>query len=80
MILKQVKYDMLYEIICDEFKEKQITFNNNLNVVLGDDIGTNSIGKSSFLMILDFVFGGNDYLLKSTDIQRNVGQHIIKLD
>ncbi|HEY9160994.1 MAG TPA: DUF2326 domain-containing protein [Desulfomonilia bacterium] len=69
---------MLFEIICEQFKQKRIEFRANLNTVLGDDIGSNSIGKSTFLMIIDFVFGGKDYILKSTDIQRNVGQHIIK--
>ncbi len=69
---------MLFEIVCEEFKKKRIVFNTGLNTILGDDIGTNSIGKSSFLMIIDFVFGGNDYLLKSTDIQRNIGQHVVK--
>ncbi len=69
---------MLFEIICEQFKQKRIEFSANLNTVLGDDIGSNSIGKSTFLMIIDFVFGGKDYILKSADIQRNVGQHIIK--
>lgn len=69
---------MLKEIICDEFKQKRVEFHNGLNVVLGDEQGSNSIGKSTFLMIIDFVFGGKDYVLKSSDIQRNVGCHIIK--
>ncbi|MBU3216861.1 DUF2326 domain-containing protein [Clostridium estertheticum] len=69
---------MLYEIICEQFKQKRIEFSPSLNTVLGDDFGTNSIGKSTFLMIIDFIFGGKDYILKSTDIQRNVGSHIIK--
>lgn len=69
---------MLIEIICDKFKEKKITFHRGLNVILGDELGSNSIGKSTFLMIIDYVFGGKDYVLKSTDIQRNVGTHIIK--
>lgn len=29
-------------------------------------------------MIIDFVFGGKDYMMASTDIQRNVGRHTIK--
>lgn len=29
-------------------------------------------------MIIDYVYGGKDYVMKSTDIQRNVGEHIIK--
>lgn len=69
---------MLKEIICDEFKQKKIIFFEGLNVVLGDENGSNSIGKSTFLMIIDFVFGGKDYAIKSTDIQKNVGFHTIK--
>lgn len=69
---------MLCEVSCDAFKEKTVRFFPGLNTVLGDEVGNNSIGKSTFLMILDFVFGGNDYVLKSTDVQRNVGSHVIK--
>jgi hypothetical protein len=69
---------MLYEIICDEFKEKRIEFHAGLNTVLGDDLGSNSIGKSTFLMIIDFVFGGRDYVMLSSDVQKNVGNHLIK--
>ena len=69
---------MLREIICDKFKEKKIEFHDGLNVVLGDEQGSNSIGKSTFLMIIDYVYGGKDYVMKSIDIQRNVGAHIIK--
>lgn len=54
-----------------------IIFHNGLNVVLGGKSGTNSIGKSTFLMILDFVFGGEDYIKKDKDVQKNVGQHTI---
>ena len=51
---------MLREIICDKFKEKKIEFYDGLNVVLGDEQGSNSIGKSTFLMIIDYVYGGKD--------------------
>lgn len=78
MILKRGELFVLNEIICDEFKKKKVIFDKGLNVVLGDEKGSNSIGKSTFLMIIDYVFGGNDYVKKSTDIQRNVGTHIIK--
>lgn len=69
---------MLCEIICDEFKKKKIEFHSGLNTILGDDIGSNSIGKSTFLMIIDFAYGGKDYMLLSTDVQRNIGKHLIK--
>lgn len=70
---------MLYEIICDRFKQKEIVFHAGLNTILGDDIGSNSIGKTTFLMIIDFVFGGKDYvMLPSNDVQKNIGNHTIK--
>ena len=68
---------MLCEICCDEFHQKRITFHQGLNVILGDNQGTNSIGKSTLLMIIDFVFGGTDYVTKSRDVHKNVGSHQI---
>lgn len=73
---------MLKEIGCDQFIENgkvrgPIVFNKGLNVVLGGHSGTNSIGKSTSLMIIDFVFGGDDYVKKDHDVQKNVGQHVI---
>lgn len=69
---------MLYEIVCDKFKQEKVLFHPGLNTIIGDDIGSNSIGKSTFLMIIDFVYGGKDYMKLSTDIQKNVGVHVIK--
>lgn len=76
---------MLMEIRCDQFIEKgkmrdPITFYKGLNVVVGNESGTNSVGKSTFLMILDFVFGGDDYINKSKEVHKstNVGPHVIK--
>lgn len=51
---------MLVEVQCDKFIKngqirEPIRFHTGLNAVLGDDNGSNSIGKSTFLMILDFV-------------------------
>lgn len=69
---------MLYEILCDKFKQERIVFNSKLNTILGDDVGSNSIGKSTILMIIDFVFGGKDYIEKLRDVHTNIGPHIIK--
>lgn len=67
---------MLYEIYCDQFYQKHIIFNPGLCVVLGTDTGDNSIGKSTFLLIVDYVFGGKIYA-NATDIINNVGPHDI---
>lgn len=74
---------MLIEIRSDTFisygeQRPPIVFRQGLNTVLGDEAGSNSIGKSSFLMIVDFAFGGNDYVTRSLDIQKQVGPHNIQ--
>lgn len=62
---------MLYEIYCDKFATKKdgqliprgrIQLHEGLNTVLGDKAAQNSIGKSTFLLIVDFCFGGEDYI------------------
>ncbi|NLO41996.1 MAG: DUF2326 domain-containing protein [Bacteroidales bacterium] len=67
---------MLYEIICEKFKQQRIEFHDGLNTVLGTNAGDNSIGKSTFLLIVDFVFGGSTYA-HADDIIKNVGEHNI---
>lgn len=69
---------MLKQIICDKFVEQQIIFHKGLNAIVGDDIASNSIGKSNMLMIIDFVFGGEDYIKKNHDVIDNLGHHIFK--
>lgn len=67
---------MLREIYCDAFHQKRIAFKDGLNVVLGTTTGTNSIGKSTFMLIIDFVFGGSTYS-GAEDIIKNVKEHRI---
>jgi len=75
---------MLREIRCDRFRtyddkhREPIIFHDGLNAVLGTKDAKNSIGKSTFLMIIDFVFGGKDYVQKCTDVQLMVGGHTIE--
>ena len=77
---------MLKKISCDKFLSNgkvrdPIIFHHGLNTVLGSSDAKNSIGKSTFLMIIDFVFGGSDYLSKDTkDTIDNVGHHTIKFE
>lgn len=65
---------MLCEIYCEEFCKKHILFNEGLSVVLGTNTGDNSIGKSTFLLIVDYTFGESTYS-KASDIINNVGAH-----
>lgn len=67
---------MLAEIYCEEFHQKKIEFSNTLNVILGTNTGDNSIGKSTFMLIVDFAFGGTTYAA-ATDILDNIGSHDI---
>lgn len=72
---------MLVELDCEKFKDHRphpITFTPGLNIVLGTAGATNSIGKSTTLMILDFVFGGDDYKTLSKDVKANIGDHTFK--
>lgn len=69
---------MLKELRCDNFFEgldhvKTIIFNDSLNIILGDSKGCNSIGKTSILLIIDYVFGGDDYLKKSKELIERIG-------
>jgi hypothetical protein len=66
---------MLIEIESDAFRVPKVEFFRGLNVVIGDANAANSIGKSSFLMIIDFVFGGSSLLELNDDIVRNIGNH-----
>lgn len=73
---------MLVELFCNAFMahgviRPKISFNSGLNIVLGDSDASNSIGKSTFLLILDFAFGGEDYIAKAPDVHKNVGRHEI---
>lgn len=71
---------MLKEIVCDAFKANDkprgpITFHKGLNTVLGGAAAENSIGKSTFLLIVDFCFGGDTYA--KADVKNYVGDHTI---
>lgn len=72
---------MLYEIVCDKFisnaqQRGKIYFYDGLNVIQGHNSGTNSIGKSTFLLVVDFAFGGNTYA-KNKKIIKKIGHHTI---
>lgn len=66
---------MLKEISCPLFKEKTIFFKKGLNVVLGSDDAKNSIGKSTALMVIDFVMGGSTFLKDEAGVIKAVGHH-----
>ena len=70
---------MLVKIECASFavEHREIMFNPGLNTILGSSDGRSSIGKSTFLWIIDYAFGGEKYCAKTSDIKEVVGQHQI---
>jgi len=71
---------MLKSLECSQLIKQKIDFNKSLNVLLGPDDGTNSIGKSSVLMLIDFAFGGDDFLKICSDVIDNIGEIEIKAE
>lgn len=66
---------MLKEIRCVHFSHSKISFHPGFNVILGDDDARNSIGKSTVLMIIDFVLGGTTFLKDDAGAIRELGHH-----
>lgn len=71
---------MLRSLECAQLIESKLIFNTSLNVLLGSDDGSNSIGKSSVLMLIDFAFGGEDFCKHCSDVIENVGEIEIKAE
>ena len=73
---------MLKSISCDIFNEKNrtISLHTGLNTVLGTNDGANSIGKSTLLMIIDFCFGGDDYVYRCKEVMDIMGHHTIRFN
>lgn len=74
---------MLVELRCDEFIDEgiprePIAFSPGLNIVLGSKSASNSIGKTSALLAIDFAFGGEAYIRSDHNVVEHVGPHVIK--
>ena len=73
---------MLSEIYSEAFKEKgetrdKVEFHAGLNLVVGGNRATNSIGKTTFLLAIDFALGGSTYINAAGDMIKNVGHHTV---
>lgn len=66
---------MLRKIESEVLREGALNFHPGLNVIVGDDNAETSIGKSMSLMLVDFAFGGEDYLTKCADAVEHLGDH-----
>ncbi|PKG74219.1 hypothetical protein CXF86_13940 [Shewanella sp. GutCb] len=70
---------MLKFISSPAISREKVTFNKDLSVVVGPSDGTNSIGKSSFLLLIDFAFGGESLLKSDANILEHVGNFELSL-
>lgn len=70
---------MLVEMCCDRFAEdfRTIKLRPGLNTVRGSAGGDNALGKSTFLWIIDYAFGGDHYCTAGSDVKKNVKDHTI---
>ncbi len=73
---------MLIEIQSDAFKGKgikdgKIPLRKGLNSIIATESMNNSTGKSSFLLAIDFAFGGDDYAGDKAKIIDNIDHHKI---
>ncbi len=72
---------MLVEIYSEAFKKDAstpwgpISLRPGLNTVIGGDVSDNNIGKSSFLLAIDFCFGGETYPKK--EVLTIIGHHTV---
>lgn len=74
---------MLREIRCSSFVsqfdgkiQKVVTFHSGVNIVCGGNEGDNSIGKTTFLNIIDFTFGAKHY--PTENVLKNMGHHSVE--
>lgn len=74
---------MLVELGCSAFASSgksqgtdKIKFHSGLNMVCGGESGDNSIGKTTFLKVVNFAFGSEDY--PTEDVRRQVGEHVVE--
>ena len=64
---------MLTYISSPNIVDGRIDFDEGLNVVLGSNTGTNSIGKSSLLLLIDFAFGGDSFFKSEANFVNFIG-------
>ncbi|MBH0036106.1 hypothetical protein I6F43_15760 [Pseudoalteromonas sp. NZS71_1] len=71
---------MLKELRCNQLIKSKLEFSNGLNALVGADDGTNSIGKSSVLMLIDFALSGDDFIKLCSDVIEHVGTITVEMD
>ena len=74
-MLKKIQSDV-FKTFEDEIRPP-IEFHKGLNAVVALSPDSKYVGKSTFLMIIDFVFGGDDYIRKLKKFRNRVPHHKI---
>lgn len=69
---------MLRKISCNEFA-LNLAFCEGANYICGDNVASNSIGKTTALLLIDFAFGGSTYA-SSEEITLFVGNHSVEIE
>ena len=69
---------MLRTVKCDAFADdlRNMTIRPGLNIVQGSSQGNNAIGKSTFLWIVDFIFGGDRYAKIAQDVRKHIDRDL----
>jgi len=67
---------MLKKISCNIFLQKEIVFHEGLNAIVGDDIASNSIGKSTMLSLLLFAIILRFYLNEFSKYFKEINRSI----
>lgn len=74
---------MLIKLECDKFrkdsngKPESFSFENGLNIIQGAENSKNSIGKSTLMLLIDFMLGGDDYTYHCNVPVKRLGNHTI---
>lgn len=74
---------MLIRLECDKFrkdkdgKPESFSFENGLNIIHGASDSKNSIGKSTLMLLIDFMLGGDDYTYHCNVPVNKLGDHTI---
>ena len=69
---------MLRTVKCDAFVDdlRNMTIKPGLNIIQGSSQGNNAIGKSTFLWIVDFIFGGDRYAKIAQDVRKHIDRDL----
>ena len=70
---------MLTDVRCDALDKKfqKVRFRQGLNIILGTTKGSRALGKTIFLQLIEFCFGGESYMAVNSDMRNHIDDHIV---